>query len=284
MKHQQKKQIQAQLETFIQAKGSMNKTANFLNVSSAVISQIMAEKWDLISNEMWRKIANGIGWTTAEWNIVETRDFKLFRQVLADAQASSQVFALIGEAGNGKSKTAELYCNENPNSYVISCAEYWNKKDFLGELLRSMGRSHSGYKISEMVQEVVNTLRQENNPLVILDEADKLPDAVLYFFITLYNQLEDNCGIVLCATDHLKKRIVRGLNINKKGYKEIYSRIGRKFVELHGIGSEDVRQVCVANGVTDSKLISEIWKDSEQDLRRVKKKVRSILADQTINN
>jgi hypothetical protein len=113
------------------------------------------------------------------------------------------------------------------------------------------------------------------SPLLILDEADKLSDQVLYFFITLYNQLEDHCGIVLIATDHLQKRINRGLKLNRKGYKEIYSRIGRKFVELHGVGSTDVAQICMANGINDTKQIKEIYNDCEGDLRRVKRKIHA---------
>ena len=42
---------------------------------------------------------------------------------------------------------------------------------------------------------------------MVLDEADKLSDQVLYFFISLYNKLEDRVGIILCATDYLEKRI-----------------------------------------------------------------------------
>lgn len=95
-----------------------------------------------------------------------------------------------------------------------------------------------------MMAEAVRTLKIQDRPLLILDEADKLSDSVLYFFITLYNHLEDECGIVLCATNHLEKRIVRGIKLNRKGYSEIWSRLGRKCVPLKGVSAADVtRQV-----------------------------------------
>ena len=84
-----------------------------------------------------------------------------------------------------------------------------------------------------------------------MDEADKLSDQVLYFFITLYNQLEDHCGIVLLATDYLEKKIRKGLRLNRKGYKEIYSRIGRRFIPLRAVNLTDITGVCIANGITD---------------------------------
>jgi len=147
---------------------------------------------------------------------------------------------------------------------------------FLSELLAAMGRDATGLNVSELMHEVVRQLKMQDRPVLIIDEADKLSDQVLYFFITLYNELEDRCGIVLIATDHLAKRIRRGLKLNKKGYKEIYSRIARRFIELQGLGSVDITMICQANGVTDRKQIKEVIDDAEGDLRRVKRKIHAL--------
>lgn len=61
--------------------------------------------------------------------------------------------------------------------------------------------------------------------------------------------------------------------MNRKGYAEIFSRIGRKFVELPLLNSEDVAAVCVANGVSEAKAINGIVDEAEGDLRRVKRSV-----------
>ena len=136
-----------------------------------------------------------------------------------------------------------------------------------------MGAHVAGCTINEMMEDVVDTLSKTDSPLLILDEADKLSDQVLYFFITLYNQLEGRCGIVLCATSYLEKRVKRGLRLGKRGYQEIYSRIGRRFVALEGISEEDVAVVCRANGIESDRKIREISKESEGDLRRVKRAI-----------
>ena len=106
--------------------------------------------------------------------------------------------------------------------------------------------------------------------------ANKLSDQVMYFFITLYNNLEDHSGIVLCATKHLAKRIQRGRKLNKKGYNEIFSRIGRRFIELQGISTADVTAICMANGLTEAGKIREVMEECENDLRRVKRKVHAL--------
>ena len=80
-------------------------------------------------------------------------------------------------------------------------------------------------------------------------------------------------GIVLCATQYLKKRIERGVVNNRKGYKEIYSRIGRKFIPMPVVNRGDIKAVCLANGLDDRREIERIIDDADNDLRRVKRLV-----------
>ena len=74
--------------------------------------------------------------------------------------------------------------------------------------------------------------------------------------------------------------------MNKKGYSEIWSRIGRKCVELKGINASDIVSICEANGVIERKALDAIIEDSESDLRRVKRKIHAVRKQQkqTANN
>lgn len=272
----QKQQIVQALGEYVSHIGSQNKASKALDVSGATLSNMQNGNWDSIADEMWRKVAAGIGHSEQEWVNVRTRDLALIHKNLHDAQMNSMVFGVIGSAGSGKSLALKEYARDTKRVYLLSCNEFWNRKFFLSELLATMGRDYSGLTVAEMMGEAVRSLKSQDKPLIILDEADKLTDQVLYFFITLYNQLEDQCGIVLCATDHLSKRIRRGLKLNKKGYQEIFSRLGRKFIELHGVGSTDVAQVCIANGITAPADIKTVFEDCDYDLRRVKRKIHSI--------
>ena len=254
-------------------KGSQKLAATSLvGFSPATVTQIVTGKWELINEKMWRSIAAQIGVKQTRWNIVETRNYRALSDIFADAQENALVLAVCGEAGTGKSLTAAHYGAENPNVYVLACSEYWNRKTFLRELLRVMGKNPAGDTVGDMVDDVVMALKRRENPLIILDEADKLSDQVMFFFITFYNKLEDYCGIVLMATDYLEKKVRRGLRLNKKGYKEIYSRIGRRFVAMPGLSATDISDVCRANGVEGLREIDTVKKDCEGDLRSVKRK------------
>jgi len=270
--------ITEHLTAFVERMGSQNKAATALKISNGTVSQIMNRNWDLISEEMWRGIAAHLRLNKKEWASVETRDYKMLTQLLTDAQDNSNVFAITGEAGTGKSHTIRLYTESHKRVYAIQCADFWNRKIFLQELLSSMGRDHSGLNVNDMMNEVVRTLKSQDRPLIILDEADKLVDPVMYFFITLYNRLEDHCGIILIATDHLAKRIMAGLRKNRKGYKEIYSRIARRFIEMTGPSTSDIMAICMANGIQDQQQIRKVMEDSDSDLRRVNRKIHSLLA------
>lgn len=271
--NEEKEMIRVRLGEYCEMKGSQKRAATSLvGVSPATVTQIVTGKWELINEKMWRNVAAQIGVKQTRWNIVETRNYKALSEIFADAQENALVLAVCGEAGTGKSLTAAHYGAENPNVYVLACSEYWNRKTFLRELLRVMGKNPAGDTVGDMVDDVVMELKRRENPLIILDEADKLSDQVMFFFITFYNKLEDYCGIVLMATDYLEKKVRRGLRLNKKGYKEIYSRIGRRFVAMPGLSATDISDVCRANGVEGLREIETVKKDCEGDLRRVKRK------------
>lgn len=283
MKKTEKQAIAERLQAYVDSKESQNKAAKTLKgVSPATISQVLNGNWELISEDMWRIIATQIGYDARKWAVVQTEGYNEMYEVLSDAQENALVFAVIGDAGCGKSQAIKVYGERNRNTLVLSCSEYWNRKQFLVELLRSLGVDAAGCTVVDMMADAVHQLKRREGVLLVLDEADKLSDQILYFFITLYNQLEDHIGIVLCATQHLEKRITKGVRNNRKGYREIYSRIARKFVQMPVVNASDIAAVCMANGITDKKTINEIVDDSDCDLRRVKRLV--FAAKQSSNN
>ena len=270
-----KKEIVALLNNYVQQYPSQKKAVDSLKgISEATVISMRKDNWANISDDMWRSIGNQVGYNKkGTWSIVETTSLQTFQLFYKDAKDYSNVYAITAPAGSGKSASAQYLAQNTQNVYHLVCADYFNRKMFLSKLLSKMGKDDTGYNVSEMMDYVVELLRKQDCPLIILDEADKLNDQVLYFFITLYNMLQGKCAIVLLATDFLEKRIIRGVKLNKKGYAEIYSRIGRKFLRIEANTKKEVTLICQANGVTDVIAITEIFNESDGDLRRVERAV-----------
>lgn len=271
--NQAKEQIKFLTADGIRIAGGQNEYARRNGISSAHISNLMNSNWEVIAEKMWKKMADACGFSTGDWQIVETKVFKQLNDLLNDAKENANVYAVIAEAGAGKTVTTKLFAKETPNVYRIECAEYWNKKAFMVELLQAMGRNTEGMTIYELMREIEEAVLKANEPLIIMDEADKLRDEVFYFFITIYNKLYGKCGLFLCSTNFFEKRIKRGLQLNKKGYQEIYSRFGRRFIFMPKISTYDITVVAKANGVEDMRAIESIVKDADADLRRVERLV-----------
>lgn len=270
-----KQKVIKALGELVERKGSQDKAAKSLKgVSSATISLILSGRGEEVRERMWQNLATQLE-IGNEWVIADTLQTMQLRALLEDAQSESLVMSVVAPAGTGKTQTSKLYESENKEVYRLACSEFWTKNDFVDELLRSLGESGLGYTKRERMSKAIEALRRKNSPLIIFDEFDKLSDNVWFFFITLYNELEGNCGMVLLSTDSIEVRIKRGLRLNKRGYNEFWSRLGRKCVKLAGVGYEDIEAVCQANGVDDTALIEDIARDCEGDLRRVVRRIFS---------
>ena len=270
-----KQKVIKALGELVERKGSQDKAAKSLKgVSSATISLILSGRGEEVRERMWQNLATQLE-IGNEWVIADTLQTMQLRALLEDAQSESLVMSVVAPAGTGKTQTSKLYESENKEVYRLACSEFWSKNDFVDELLRSLGESGLGYTKRERMSKAIEALRRKNSPLIVFDEFDKLSDNVWFFFITLYNELEGKCGMVLLSTDSIEVRIKRGLRLNKRGYNEFWSRLGRKCVKLAGVGYEDIEAVCQANGVEDTALIEDIARDCEGDLRRVVRRIFS---------
>lgn len=278
-----KQLIANRLRLYVAKFASQNKAvASMKGTSAGTVSNILNGKWDNISEDMWRKVSDQVGLVNGsekDWQVVETHAFHEITIALKDAQTFKNVTWVVGEAGCGKTTTARIFGEENREVYYILCSEDLHKGDFVREIAHNMGIRTDGFTVRELWITIQNELIKMDAPLLVFDEADKLIESVFQYFISLYNKIEDKCGVVFLSTDYIKARIDRGLRCKKRGYKEFYSRIGRKYFELDDTTPHDVYAICVANGLTDEKDINEVIAESnscEYDLRRVKKSIHRI--------
>lgn len=276
---EQKDEVCEALKAYCGNYSSNNRAAESLQgVSAAIVSQILNRKYDTISDDMFVRIARQIGFSFEHWAICESTTFREATLVMSDAQTYRNVTWIVGDAGCGKTTAAIEYRRAHKNVFYILCSEDMRRSDFVREIARQVGAPCDSCNIRDILDNAISMISYLNNPLIIFDEGDKLTDSVFNYFITIYNRLENHSGIIFLSTDYIKRRITNGIRYNKKGYKEINSRIGRRFFDLTATGQNDIYAICKANELDDENGIRKVLEDarkSENDLRRVRRTVHS---------
>lgn len=279
MKEQEKEEIALRLRSYIRRQGSQARAAKAMGIGAATVSAVLKEDWVSVSEEMLRKIDSHTR-VSSEWTLVETGVYREMTQVMDDARRDCDYTWVIGVPGCGKSCTAEDYARRHPSTYYVLCSLDMGKREFVEALSRAVGIYKPEYNLYHAMREVVDKIRTQESPLIILDEAEKLGNWFMSYFITLYNELEEMAGIVCLSSPQIKTRMQRGIACNRRGYEETYSRLGRRFYELDQTDVTDVTAICRANGVASEADIHKIIRSTEQcnlDIRRVRKLVRKVL-------
>lgn len=286
-----KEQVRSALIAYRSNYPTLNRAAESLQgVSSATVSQLCNGKYELISDEMFIRIASQIGFAFDSWNLHEGKTFKEITFTLSDAQSYKNVTWIVGDAGCGKTTAAIEYRRTHRNVFYILCSEDMRRSDFVREIAKQVGAPTDTTNLRDMLENAISMISFLGNPLLVFDEGDKLTDSVFNYFISIYNRLEGHSGIVFLSTDYIKRRMDAGLRYNKKGYKEINSRIGRRFFDVSPTEENDIYAICQANNLTDRADIEEVLKDakrSDNDLRRVKRCIhrqKRIIEAKRVNN
>lgn len=254
--------------------GSFAKVATKAGVSGATITQMNTGNWQLIKDEMWLKVGQSLGYTESNWQIADTIGYRKVSKICNDGRNHKLFMIVADKAGIGKSASLRTYVAETDNSSVFYlCAREWAKRDFLLELCQTLGidAGKSYAKVDQLGMKVVNFFkkRSADSPQLIIDEADKLRDSALRWFIHLFNECEDEMSLIIAGTPHLEQRITRGVRLKKLGFDELESRFGRSYISLIGATQECVAKICSVNGLTDVKLQKQIFQDLKPTYKEV---------------
>lgn len=264
MTNLQKNEIIQLIQDEKERMGSYAKVATKCEVSTATISQMINLNHDLIKAEMWIKVGSALGKTNTEWQIAETLGYKKVTNICNDAKNEGLFMIISDQAGIGKTSSLKTYQSIHADDAVIylQCRE-WAKREFLTELCKCLGIDPGKYyiHIDKLGMKVVEYFQQraDKKPLLIIDEADKLRDSALRWFIHLYNEMEDKMGCIISGTENLSKRIKDGVRLRRLGFDEIESRFGRTYLHLIGATMNDTRLICSANGIIDKEMHTKIF-------------------------
>lgn len=285
MKQYQKEHVREALLRYMNGFATQRAAARSLQgISATMVSQVKNRRWEYIRDIQWQNIARQVGFYTGnEWQAADTSANLLLRILFTDAQYNAMAYGVAMETGIGKTFAATRYTRENDYAHYIACDEEMNRKTFLQALAKCMQLEIRG-TVEEIMVQITAHLKNNEEVLLVLDDAQKLKERVLQFAATLYRHLAGRCGIVLLGNDALRMRIVEGVRLNKEGYEEIYKHIGRRFITLGRLSEKDVALVCRANGLTSEGNISCISDVCGSNLHMVTKMVEEQNEKNKTNN
>ena len=267
----QKEEILQLIESEKERLGSYADVARKCNISETALSQVRSGKYPVKGDDIYMKIGLALGYdfsSNNNWNIAaNTTDFRIVYEVLNDAKNESMFLGISDNAGIGKTAPSDLFLSQfrTQGVYKINCKE-WAGRAFLLNLLQEVGgEAPKGYaSVNILIDSIAATIKKiaHLKPMIIVDQANSLRSSALRTFIHLFNELEDILGLVIIGTENLEAEIKKGVRLNKKGYDELDSRFGRRYVKLFGATKADTRKICEANGITDKETQDSIFNNA----------------------
>lgn len=239
-----------------QKKVSQNKLAEMVSVSPATISNILNEFWERVNESILLKIKSFF--KTKGWTVIETTNFLIIQESCKNARERKMMTGIIGFSGAGKTTALQSYYSNNTNTFMITCARTMRTKQFLGEILKSLGVNYvaSDY---EMVRMIIEVLNKKENPLLIIDEASKLSPNALMYIQDIWDGIEHNAGIVLAGVEYLFDNLKKGADRNKIGMPEFYGRVSL-WQYLQEPTKGEIEAICQNNGVTNLSEIKTMYR------------------------
>ena len=237
-------------------KVTQNKLAETIGVSPATLSNIQNEFWERVNESMLLKIKSFF--KTTGWAVIETVNFTTIQDNCKKSRSRKTMTRIIGYSGAGKTTALQAYYTSNTNTFMVTCARTMRTKQFLGEILKSLGINYvaSDY---EMVRMIIEVLNKKDNPLLIIDEASKLSPNALMYMQDIWDGIENNAGVILAGVEYLFDNLKKGADRNKIGMPEFYGRVAL-WQYLQEPTKIEIQAICENNGVTDPAEIKAMYR------------------------
>lgn len=249
----EKADIRAAINAYCQEKGiSKAALAKSISINAATLSLIENEKWDNISEEMWLKIWQKVGYTLQAVPLLDTHNFATVQRTCEQTRTNKLMVGLLGDTGLGKTTALEYYARR-PRVYYVAYDKTMRPKHFFAALLQELGVSFSG-PVHEMVSRVADELNAKKSPLLIVDEAGKLTHQMYLFLHVLRERTKRNCGIVLAGMPYFRDNLKKDVNRQKEGAAEFFRRVN-VWQDLKPPTRAEIKAVCAAYGETDEETV-----------------------------
>lgn len=210
-------------------------------INSTVFNQLKNGKREgLLKGTQWLNLARELNVATGErtWKTARTDVFSIIEEDIIFCQQNAKAKICVDECGIGKTYTAKYLSRSLKNCFYLDASQAKTKIQFARLLARTIGVDHTG-KYVEVKANIKYYLRMLPKPLVIVDEAGDLEYNALLDLKEYWNATENACGWYMMGADGLRKKIERGIEGKKVGFKELFSRFSERFTTVVPAGRDD---------------------------------------------
>lgn len=240
---------------------SNNKMARLAGISASYISAMVNGKWNemaaagkliKIEDKYFKAVAKVIGMhlNGNVWAHFDTDNYMTIINACDTARATKLPVAIDGESGQGKTYSIHEYKRMNPgNTYVVTSAGDLTSKGFMMELAEAVGVKPAGDRTA-IRKEIERKLRNDNNALLIIDEAENLKAGAWDSIKSIMDSLKGYVGIVMVGANDFQQQLYKKASRGTRNFPQIYRRLKEGgFYRLIALNMQDVKMVCQSLGV-----------------------------------
>lgn len=261
------------LKVYMQENGlSQSQVAAQIGVSAAVVNQYLqgkyggnVEKIDEAVGQLISRQAEKA--KSVKTDFVATPTARRILEVCGLAQALSDVYLVIGDAGMGKTMALKEYARTNANVLLIETDPSFTAKVMLQEICQGLSLTPAK-NIHSMMTAIVDKLKGSEK-LIIIDEAELLA----YKPLEILRRIHDKTGVGMVLAGMPKLRVnLRGANGE---FKQLYSRVGLALDVRDCLPAEDVGLLCEA-ALGTGEFNELFFAVSRGNARRLSKLLRGV--------
>lgn len=180
----------------------------------------------------------------------ELDNYLMIMNALSDARDTGLPVAIDGNTGDGKSYTAQDYLRQHPkNTYIVRCDGDLTAKSFFTEMAYSLGMTPSG-PVYDIRKNVIQKLKNEETPLLIIDESENLKDRAWESLKRIMDDLKGHCGIAFIGANEFERMLQKKADKLKGCFPQVLRRIREGgFTKLLRMNLDDVALICKPYGV-----------------------------------
>lgn len=253
--------------------GSDSDYAKTIGISASIFSRLKKGEIDrIISDTQWLTIGRllDVQLKANTWKVARTVVYDQIEDSLKFCQQNSTSMILVDACGIGKTFCVKHVIRTMRNAFYLDCSQSKTKQQFIRALAKTVGVESTG-KYVDVKSNLKYFLNYIENPIIALDEAGDLDYNAFLELKELWNYTSGSCAWYMIGADGLRAKIRRGIQNEKVGYREIFSRFSDEFISVSPTGKHerdqfymqllgDVASVNVADKTVVRQLVTKAMK------------------------